>query len=731
MVKYWQPKSRQKFKLRLPRFSWPLLFLVVGLVSFALLTIGFITYIYFAGDLVSKESIMNRNNTGVVLLDRSGKPFFSFYEGRASTFAPLNEIPNDLRNAIIAVEDKDFYNHPGFSIKAIGAAIIADVKRQELRFGGSTITQQLVKNVLLTHDKTFLRKYQEIILAAEIDRRYSKDEILEMYLNSVYFGEGAYGVGDAAQVYFGKGVSTLNLAQSVVLASLPVAPSRLSPISGDKEELKGRVQFVLSKMVEQAHIKDDQRKEAEQTQLTYQTQKDMEPSHAAHFALMVKEELKRQFGEEKVSRSGFKVTTTLDLDWQTYAEDQVFNQVKKLASSKVSNGAAVVMDPKTGEVKALVGSYNWYDDKFGKVNIADTPRQPGSAFKPIVYTAGLEKRIITPATVLHDTPISIPQSDGQAYKPVNYDGRFRGDVLVRRALANSLNIPAVEVMQKVGVGSGLDMAKRLGITTLEDSSLYGLSLVLGSGEVKLLEMTGVYATFANGGIKAKPILITKIDDKDGDRVFTSGISANKVLDPEVAFLLSSILSDNNARAEVFGNALTISKPAAVKTGTTNDYKDSWTVGYTPSLAVGVWVGNNDNTPMDRIAGSLGAAPIWRNLMEKYLAGTPIERFSPPTSIVQRSICRSNGLLLTDNPATSSAQLEYFLKGSEPTKVCVIELPPPPPEATPTPVPNGGFQPGNPEDRRESRQIRNRLAQLQRELAERRKKIFNKEKSEEY
>ncbi len=657
-------------KLFLLLFSLALLFIVV---------VPIFTYVFFIRDLASRETIMNRNNTGVLLLDRHGKPFYSFYEAKQREFIPLKEVALDFQKAVVSVEDKTFYDHSGFSFRAIIGAFWADIQRREWRYGGSTLTQQLVKNSLLTSDKSFLRKYQELVLAMEIERRFSKDEILEMYVNSIYFGEGAYGIGNAAEVYFNKLPKDLNLAESAVLAGLPVAPSALSPLSGNREKALERERFVLEEMVEEAAISSEQKELALNTKLVFQEKKEQTFNQAPHFALMVQKELIDKFGEEKISRSGFKVYTSLDLEWQKEAEEQLSRQVKNLASNQVTNGSVVVEDNKTGEIRALVGSYSWLDPQFGKVNMAITPRQPGSAFKPFVYSDGFERRIITPASVLKDFPKAYPMGNGEEYKPTNYDGTFRGEVLVRRALANSLNIPAVEVMEKVGVASALQMAKRLGITTLNEEGNYGLSLVLGSGEVPLMEMTNAYATFATGGKKPTPTLFTKIEDKKEKVVFQSVVAENQVLESKVAFLISDILSDDIARQEEFGGSLTTSRLMAVKTGTTTDYKDSWTLGYTPSLTIGVWVGNNDNKPMSKIAGSLGAAPIWKNLMEKYLQGTPVEKFIPPADLNHLTICRFNGLLLRDNIATSAAFKEYFIKGTEPSKNCIITTPTPTPE----------------------------------------------------
>jgi 1A family penicillin-binding protein len=651
-----------------------LLAIFAVILTFGLVSI--FTYVYFANDLKTKDSVMNKNNTGLILLDRNSKPFFRFYQAQYHDFIPLDQIPKPVTQAVLAAEDKNFYSHPGFSVTSIVGALVADFRHGQLDYGGSTITQQLVKNSLLNSNKNFLRKYQELILAQELERRYSKNEILEMYLNSVYWGEGSFGINSASHAYFNKNPQDLDLAESTLLAGLLTAPSRLSPISGDREAAVQRQKFILSEMVDQKIITADQAKQAEDEKLTFNQNPDDFPYKAPHFALMVKQQLDQKYGEEKIARSGFTVTTTLDLDWQDFAQQTVSEQVDKLKDNHVSNGAAVVIDPKNGEVRALVGSKDWNDPKFGKFNIAQTTRQPGSSFKPIVYAAALERRIITPATILHDQPTTYKPGPGVAaspYSPKDYDGKFRGPVTVRRALVNSLNVPAVEVESKVGIPATLEMAQRLGLTTLgSDPSPYGLSIALGAGDVNLLELTNVYATFANSGQKNDVTLITQIQDKQKNTIYSYNPKPHEVLDPGIAFQLSSILSDNATRAEEFGTLLNISRPAAVKTGTTEDYKDSLTMGFTPQIAVGVWVGNNDNTQMDKVAGSIGAAPIWKALMEKFNTG-PAQKFTPPDDVASIPICKSNGLRLKE--ASGSADLEYFLKGTEPRAFCNSNTPP--------------------------------------------------------
>lgn len=660
-------------------FKKPLLLLI--LIGFGLLLlIPPLTYLYFIRDLSSKEAIISHKSAGVVLTDRNDKPFFTLYEAKTKHTIPLSQIPKSMQDAVIATEDKDFYQHQGFSIEGIGRALLTDVRHEQLVQGGSTITQQVVKNTLLTQQKSFLRKYQELFLALEIERRYSKQDILEMYLNTIYLGEGAFGVEDAAQTYFNKHARELTLGESALLAAILPAPSAYSPLSGSRDSAFSRQKLVLRLMREQGYITEAQEIQAAAQKITFNPQKQDLNLVAPHFALMVKDELIKKYGEQQVANAGYKVRTTLDLEDQKYSERIVKNQVANLARNKVTNGAAVALNPKTGEILVLVGSHDWFDEENGKINMALRPRQPGSSFKPLVYTKGLEDHDITAATKLEDKPVTYPGG----YKPKNYDGKFRGEVLARFALANSLNIPSIHVLERVGIPAALDFATELGITTLKSPSDYGLSLVLGAAEVPLIQMTSSFGTFANKGDYVKPTTILEVRDKRDNVLDTYTPSSRHVVDEGAAFIISSILSDNSARSEVFGNALTISRPTAVKTGTTEDYRDALTIGYTPSLAVGVWVGNNDNTPMDSIAGSLGAAPIWRQMMEYMLAGTPVERFERPPEVIQVTICKEDGLRA--EAATSSAYTEFFLPGTIPTKSCTGPQPSITETQTPTPTP---------------------------------------------
>jgi 1A family penicillin-binding protein len=614
---------------------------VIAVLSIIAITTGILTaaatYAFFARDLQNTDALLNKHNTGLVLLDYSGKPFFTFYGVKTMTYVEYGNISKNVIDALISAEDKDYYEHPGFSLKGIARAAYRNFRAQSYIEGGSTIPQTLIKNSLLTPDKSLIRKFKEVVLAVELDRKYDKNKIIEMYLNSAYFGEGAFGINDASKIYFNKEPADLTLAESAILIAVLPAPSKLSPIANDSKSALARQHTILLSMLEDKKITQEQYDAAMREEVIYSGKSFDLNNEAPHFAIYVKDYLLKEFGEEKILRSGFRVKTTLNLNMQRLAEKVVADQVQRLEVNKASNGAVVVMEPQTGYIKAMVGSHNWYDDTNGKINMATEPRSPGSSFKPIVYAAAIEQKVVTAATILNDAPKRYP--DG--YAPKNYDEKFRGYVTVRRALANSLNVPAVQLVEKLGVKNSVDAGINFGISTLsvDDPSKYGLSIGLGSAEIPLIDMTSAYAVLANKGNYQQPTPILDIEDKFGQKIAFKKYEPKKVISEQASFIISSILSDNQTRAEIFGNALTLpNKTAAVKTGTSEYYRDALTIGYTPSLVIGVWVGNNDNKPMDKIAGSLGAAPIWKTLMTEYLRGKPNERFVVPAGIVRDKVC---------------------------------------------------------------------------------------------
>ncbi len=631
-----------------------ILVIAAPIATFLVLT-PIITYLALARDISDPERLMNRNNTGVEFVDKNGETFFSSGASKSLKRLQLSEISDFAEKAVISSEDKKFYEHGGISITSLLAALYANVlNRDATAYGGSTLTQQLVKNTLLSTEKSFFRKYQEVAMAVAVDRQYSKDEVLDLYLNSVYYGEGAFGIEEAAKTYFNKRAADLTLAESAMLAGVLPAPGIYSPINGDEKKAKERQTYVLRRMVEDGKITSAERDSALSQTLTYADVSETAYDNAPHFAEMVMAELYDKYGEEKIKRSGYKVKTTLDLNWQKQAESIVSKQVALSADGGGRNASLVAIDPKTGSVRALVGSADYNDPTFGKVNMAITPRQPGSSFKPIYITEAINQKLFTAASIIEDKA-----TDFGGYEPENYDFKFRGNVTLRSGLAQSLNIPAVKVMEKLGVDEAVGKAREMGIKTIDSKTDYGLSLALGAGEAKPLDMTNAYAAFANEGRQYDPVFIESIESKYGDLIFKTNAKSKRVQSTEASFIMSDILSDNNARAPSFGSRLNIpGRDVAVKTGSTDDNRDAWTIGYTPSLAIGVWVGNNENEVMTA-GGSAMAGPIWSKSMQAFLGDSPKENFAQPSSVTKANACS----------ASNAGYEEFFMPGTEPDKGC--------------------------------------------------------------
>lgn len=625
----------------------------------------------FEPHISNKTHIINYNDSGLSLYDRHDQLFFTFYQAKPKQTVPLSEISPVMRQAVIAIEDRHFLEHFGFSPPGIVRATVWNLTEGKVVAGGSTITQQLVKNSLLTPQKSFRRKYQELVLALAIEQRYSKADILEMYLNSIYFGQGAVGVEQAAQTYFNTSARDLTLEQATYLAALMPAPSELSSHdNGISIATRRRQSLVLDAMLRENMITIDQKEAVITNQLTFKDPPIPPNAVAPHFALYVRDQLIKQFGEQAIVRSGYKVKTTIDLKQQQYAQQAVAAQVEKLRGQGAHNGAAVIIDPPTGHILAMVGSTSWSDARFGKMNMAIQPRQPGSSFKPIVYATAFERHLATPATILHDKP----QTFGKDYRPTNYDGRFRGPVIARRALVNSLNVPAVELINTTGPANVIKTAEKFGINTLSPQYDNNLSLALGSGAVSLLEMTGAYATFANSGYYQPPAAIISIEDRKGEVIDPSPShnEPNQAVSSSTAYQITNILSDSKTRTDVFGPSLNTTAEAAVKTGTTQSYRDAWTLGYTPHLAIGIWIGNNDNTPMQNLPGLTAAGPVWRQLTENFSTALAAQQFIQPPSLIALSICPWNGL-----PYRGPGQVgytEYFQIGTEPSGRCTPKPP---------------------------------------------------------
>jgi 1A family penicillin-binding protein len=579
------------------------------------------------GQLIDRELAQSTK-----IYDRTGEQLlYEIHGDQQRTLVTLTEMPEYVKWATVAIEDKDFYHHKGFSLWAIARTAFTNVIRGE-KAGASTLTQQLVKNAMLTSEKRYSRKIREVLLAYKMEKKFAKDEILQMYLNEIPYGSTAYGVEAAAQRYFAKSVRDISLAEAAVLAALPQGPSRYSPYGQNLDLLIGRQQYILDQMVEQGYISEDDAEVAKAQDLEFKKQQSN--IKAPHFVMYIKEKLEGRYGIKAVEQGGYKIITTLDLYKQEIAEEVITEQAEaRLTDYEASNASLVSIDPKTGQILAMVGSKDYFNDEIdGQVNIATSLRQPGSSMKPLVYASSFIKGY-TPDTILYDVVTNFSNDEANPYEPNNYDLKEHGPVSIRKALAGSLNVPAVKAIYLSGVSNVTDLATDIGYTSLNDPDRYGFSLVLGGAEVKLLEHTNAFAAFAREGLVNPVTGILRVEDSEGNVLEEFEQNDKKVLDGNIARMVNDILSDNNARAYAFGtqNWLTLgSRPVAAKTGTTNDYRDAWTIGYTPSIVTGVWVGNNDNTEMKRgAAGGVVAAPIWHDYMQKVLGDTPIEQFKKP------------------------------------------------------------------------------------------------------
>lgn len=645
-------------------------FSIIGVV---IVFLGFFVVLpLLAFDLPSPDKVVRREGFSTKILDRNGVVLYDIYNGERRTPVELIDIPLFLRQATIAIEDKNFYSHQGVDPLGIVRSVYYMVRYGRSLQGGSTLTQQLVKNVLLTSERSVIRKVKEFVLAIQIEKKYTKDQILQMYLNEAPYGGTSWGVEAASEVYFGKKVSDLNLVECAILAGLPQSPSVYSPYSSTPKAYVGRTQAVLKQMREDGYITTDQEKEADGELDTVQFQTQAAGFKAPHFVQYVQKILEDRYGQNVVEQGGLVVTTTLDYNLQQKAETIVAGEIAKVEKQHITNGAAVVLNPQTGEILAMVGSKNFNDPNYdGQFNVTTALRQPGSAIKPITYVTAF-KEGYTPSTLLMDVSTTFPGGVGQPdYTPVNYDGKFRGPIQIRYALGNSINIPAVKMLAMVGIKDMLTTAYDLGINSLKPDQAtmnkVGLSVTLGGGEVKLLELTDAYAAFMNKGYRIDPMAILKVEDSSGKVLEeVKPDKKNRVLTEEQAFLIDSILSDNSARKDVFGENSLLNIPGrtlAVKTGTTNDKKDNWTIGGNYQTLVGVWVGNNDNTSMLNVAsGVSGASPIWNKIITASLTGKPDQKFDIPAGIVTASVDTVSGYRAHDGYPSRN---EYFIKGTEP------------------------------------------------------------------
>ncbi len=623
------------------------------------------------------------------ILDRNGKLLYEIYREQNRTPVKITQLPNYVIEATIAIEDKNFYHHQGVSlIGGIFRAIKDTLLRQKLQ-GGSTITQQLIKSALLSPDRTIRRKIREIILALWTERIFSKQEILELYLNQVPYGGAAYGIEEAAKKYFSKHAKDLSLSETALLAGLPQAPSLYSPFYNTQTAIIRR-NAVLKAMYENRYIDKSTYNKEIKKELKINPPKTT--INAPHFVFYVKSQLERLYSLKEIEEGGLKVTTTLDLDLQKQAETVLKDELEKIKDLKVSNGGVIITRPSTGEILSMVGSVDYFATPSGAFNVTIALRQPGSSIKPLNYAIGIERKLVTPATVFLDLPTCF-QAAGQpkSYCPVNYDGKFHGPQQLRFALGNSYNIPAVKMLALNGVENFIASASAFTISTFKDPKNYGLSLTLGGGEVMMTEMAQAFSAFANRGTVRKLNSILKIEDKNKKTLYEFkdvnlvkdihkpipspnffAIPGPKPISAATAFLISHILLDNNARTAAFGDnsyLVVPGKAVSVKTGTTDDKKDNWTIGYTPNFLTIVWVGNNDNTPMHPYltSGITGAAPIWNRIMRYLLKNQPDLWPVRPPDVVGKQVCWDSGSLMEkkeDGSDSCQSRFEYFIKGTE-------------------------------------------------------------------
>jgi len=622
-----QPSQKRKFKLKkIGTYQVVYTAVVVFLIGVIFITGMFA---WASRDLPNPDKLMTRSiEQSTKIYDKEGEfLLYDIYNEEKRTLVELEQIPEHMKWATISAEDKLFYEHKGFNLIAMFKGVILDPLTGKRARGGSTLTQQLVKNAILTNERKISRKIKEFILSYRIEQAFSKDEILQMYLNEIPYGSVAYGVGAAVQTFLGKDVEELTLAESAYLAALPKAPTYYSPYGSHVDKLEGRQKYILERMAEDGFITEEEAEEAKNEEVEFVKQRDI--ITAPHFVMFIKEYLGEKYGDLMVE-SGLKVITTLDLNMQDIAEQAVERVVEERGEKYgFSNAALVAIDPKNGQIRAMVGSKDFFDDEIdGQVNVTTRLRQPGSSIKPMIYSLGFSFGY-QPETILFDALTHFKGST-KTYTPYNYDFTERGPISVRQAIAGSINIPAVKMAYLTGVQNIIKQLQKLGYTSFEEKDRFGLSIVLGGGEVQLLEHVSAYGAFAREGLHYRPTGILRIEDQEGNVLEEFKEKKKRVWSVDVAQKMNSILTDDQARAFAFGTGsyLTLgSRPAGAKTGTTNDYRDAWTVGYTPSLVAGVWAGNNDNTPMKKSGGFTAAAPIWNEFMSKATASMPVEHFN--------------------------------------------------------------------------------------------------------
>ena len=649
--------------------------IIYALVGLGLLSIFLMAW--FLKDVPSPKKLSDRNNFSEAsqVFDRNGKLLYKFYADKNRVFVSLDQIPENLIEATLAIEDASFYKHLGFDVKGLLRGLSRTIVKKRLQ-GGSTITQQLVKNALLSPERTLKRKVKEAVLTMVVEIMYDKEEILEMYFNQTPYGGTMWGVEAAAKGIFNKKPSDLSLAEVALIAGLPASPTKYSPFT-NPDQAKLRQKLVLWRMQELSMITEEERRTAEDESLSYFVERS--EMKAPHFVFEVKDRLVEDYGLSKLLEGGLKVTTSLDLDVQEYSEKIVKEEISDIEKYNVTNGAVVITEAKTGQVLAMIGSKDyWSEDIDGNFNVATALRQPGSSIKPIAYATALELGKINLATVFDDNPVCFLVPGQRDYCPTNYGYAYHGIQSARNSLGNSLNIPAVKTIKLTGVEAMISTASAMGITSFEDPVNYGLSLALGGGEVKMVDMNVAFGVFANEGTRQDLNYILKVEDKNGKVLFDySWIPGVRAISRETAFLIQHVLSDDGARGMVFGRGSKLNikdhPEVAVKTGTTNNLRDNWTIGFSPDYVVTVWVGNNNNTRMRGVAsGTTGATPIWNRVMTKLLEGKTVKKAIRPVDIVGMNVCNLTGGLVPEEGC--DARYEYFNNKFKPTEVKSLKRP---------------------------------------------------------
>lgn len=649
-----------------------LLGVVAGIIVF------FGLFFWFSRDLPKPGEVVRRDGFSSKIVDRNGEVLYDLYDSQRRVPVKLADMPEHLKQATIAVEDKDFYTHSGIDILTPVRIVYNYVFRGGRVVGGSTLTQQLVKNVLLTNERSLIRKFKEFVLSLQIERQFSKDEILEMYLNEIPYGGTAYGAGAAADLYFDKPVADLNLVEAVVLAGLPQRPSSYSPFAGKTDEdgqplWRVRAKGVLRRMHEDGYVTDLAYEQALGDLENVQFAKPTGSIKAPHFVFYVQKQLEDLLGPSALEQGGLTVTTSLDYNLQAEAEKIVAEEITKVEPLNITNGAMMAMDTNTGEILSMVGSKDYFSKEIdGQFNVAvDGLRQPGSSIKPITYMLMLRQGY-TPASVIADVPtVFAPNESADKYEPKNYDGQFRGVVSLRNSLGSSLNIPAVKSLAIVGIENFLSQAYQMGFPTLEPTTAnmrkFGLAVTLGGADVHLIDTVSAYSSFANGGERVEPVAILKITNHNNQTLFEHRhVRGSQVMSEEESYLINNILSDNNARLMAFGanSLLNTGRSIAVKTGTTNNQRDNWTIGWSRNIIVGVWVGNNDFSEMKQVAsGVTGASPIWRRtILHALQNGYSAPEWEVPSNVEKVRVDSISGYQEHDGFATKE---EYVIKGTVP------------------------------------------------------------------